>query len=259
MAPPVIVLLHGFGASLYSWQKVFQPLSQYGKVIAFDRPAFGLTEKPLRWKGQNPYSPQAQMKLVVGILNYFNIQKAILMGHSAGGTLAMQIALEYPERVQSLILVDPAVYNGGGTPGWLRPVFHSPQMRHLGPLLARQIQARGRDFLNRSWHDPSQLDAATISLYEKPFLAKNWDRGLWELTLASRTTDFAGRESELSIPILVITGDDDHIVPTLESKHLVTELPNGFLAIIPNAGHIPHEEKPVEFMDAVVQFLNNLK
>jgi alpha-beta hydrolase superfamily lysophospholipase len=56
---PVFILLHGFGASLFSWREVIGPLSQYGTVIAYDRPAFGLTERPLEWEGENPYSTQA--------------------------------------------------------------------------------------------------------------------------------------------------------------------------------------------------------
>jgi len=85
---PVFVLLHGFGASLYSWQSVIEPFSQHGMVIAFDRPAFGLTERPLTWEGTNPYSPEAQVALVLGLLDHFGVQQAILVGNSAGGTVA---------------------------------------------------------------------------------------------------------------------------------------------------------------------------
>ena len=93
-----------------------EPFSQLGTVIAFDRPAFGLTERPLEWEGQNPYSPEAQVELVIGLLDHFGVDQAILVGNSAGGTIAMQAALTYPERVSALVLVDPAVYNGGGAP-----------------------------------------------------------------------------------------------------------------------------------------------
>ncbi|NTW44354.1 MAG: alpha/beta hydrolase, partial [Anaerolineaceae bacterium] len=104
---PAFLLLHGFGASLYSWNSVIGPLSEQGKVIAYDRPAFGLSERPLKWVGQNPYSSEAQIALVLGLLDYYNLQKAILIGNSAGGSIAMQFALAYPERVSALILVDP--------------------------------------------------------------------------------------------------------------------------------------------------------
>ena len=107
---PVFVLLHGFGASLFSWHAIMEPISEYGMVFTYDRPAFGLTERPTTWVGENPYSPQASVDILLGLLDHFNIQKAILVGNSAGGTVSMLFTIQHPERVQALILVDPAVY-----------------------------------------------------------------------------------------------------------------------------------------------------
>jgi pimeloyl-ACP methyl ester carboxylesterase len=255
---PVFVLLHGFGASLYSWQAVMEPLSQHGMVIAFDRPAFGLTERPLTWEGQNPYSPEAQVALVSGLLDHFGVQQAILVGNSAGGTVAMQVALAHPERVSALILVDPAVYSGGGAPALVRPLLATPQMRHLGPLIARQIQARGPELIELAWHDPSLIQPETLELYKKPLQVNNWDKALWELTIASHASGLAERLSEFTLPVLVITGDDDRIVPTADSIRLAGELPNAELVVIPAAGHVPHEEHPAEFMQAIEAFLTSL-
>ncbi len=256
---PVYVLLHGFGASLYSWQSVMEPFSQQGTVIAFDRPAFGLTERPLRWEGQNPYSPEAQIALVVGLLDHFAVEQAILVGNSAGGTVAMQVALAYPERVSALILVDPAVYAGGGAPAWIRPLLGTPQMRHLGPLVARQIQTRGPQLIELAWHDPSRLAPEKIALYQKPLQVENWDKALWEFTLASQSSGLADRLAEFTLPVLVITGDDDRIVPTADSIRLAGELPAASLVVIPQAGHVPHEERPDLFMQAVNEFLATLR
>jgi len=256
---PVFVLLHGFGASLYSWQPVMEPFSQHGTVIAFDRPAFGLTERPLSWEGQNPYTPAAQVALVIGLLDHFAVEQAILVGNSAGGTVAMQVALAYPERVSALILVDPAVYAGGGAPAWIRPLLRTPQMRHLGPLVARQIQTRGPQLIELAWHDPSRLAPETIALYQKPLQVENWDKALWEFTLASQASGLADRLAEFTLPVLVITGDDDRIVPTADSIRLAGELPAASLVVIPQAGHVPHEERPDLFMQAVNDFLATLR
>jgi pimeloyl-ACP methyl ester carboxylesterase len=144
---PVFVLLHGFGASLYSWHAIMESLSRYGTVIAYDRPAFGLTERPMNWTGQNPYGPEAQVDLLLGLMDHFGVQQAILVGNSAGGTISMQFALAHPERVRALILVDPAAYAGGGSPAWMRPLLRTPQMRHLGPLVIRKIQEWGPEMI----------------------------------------------------------------------------------------------------------------
>ena len=255
---PALVLLHGFGASLYSWQPVLAPLSDLGTVIAYDRPAFGLTERPLTWDGPNPYGPDSQIALLITLLDHYGLDRAILVGNSAGGTVAMQAALAHPDRVAALILVDPAVYSGGGAPAWLRPLLATPQMRHLGPLVARQLQSSGPQILQQAWHDPARLPAETVALYQKPLQAENWDTALWELTLASRPSGLPDRLAEFNLPILVITVDDDRIVPTDQSVRLASELPGAQLVVIPAAGHVPHEEQPEAFVQAVAQFVQSL-
>jgi pimeloyl-ACP methyl ester carboxylesterase len=256
---PVFILLHGFGASLFSWHEVTAPLSKFGTVIAYDRPAFGLTERPMEWEGENPYSPQAQVDLVIGLMDKLNIEKAILVGNSAGGTISMLTALQYPERIEALVLVDAAVYAGGGAPSWVRPILKTPQMNRLGPLVARQIQARGQEFIEHARHHPTKITPEILEGYQKPLRAENWDKALWFLTLASQESGLAERLPELTLPVLVITGDDDRVVPTEQSLRLANELSNATLNVITQSGHLPHEEHPVEFMQAVTEFLSTLK
>lgn len=252
---PVFILLHGFGASLFSWREVTESLSQFGTVIAYDRPAFGLTERPLEWEGEIPYSQNSQVELVIGLMDALNIEQATLIGNSAGGTISMLTALKYPERIQSLILVDPAVYAGGGAPAWIRPLFNTPQFDHLGPLVARQLQAQGVTLLQTAFHDPSKITPEIYEGYQKPLQVNDWDKALWELTLASSESRLAEHLNEFDLPVLVITGDDDRIVPTEQSLQLAKEIPGAELAVIPQCGHVPHEECPVEFMQAVTDFL----
>ena len=257
---PVLVLLHGFAASLFSWREVMGPLSQTGTVIAFDRPAFGLTERPMpgEWTGQNPYTPEAQVELTVGLLDALGVQRAILVGNSAGGTVAMLTALAHPERVQGLILVDAAIYVSGGTPGFLRPLLNTPQMRRVGPLLVRRISTWGEDFGRMAWHDPSKITPEIWEGYLRPLRAENWDRALWEFTRASRAPHLAARLPEVQVDCLVITGDDDRIVPTAQSVRLSQELPRATLVVIPACGHVPQEECPAPFLQAVTDFVETL-
>jgi pimeloyl-ACP methyl ester carboxylesterase len=255
---PAFLLLHGFGASAYSWREVMEPFSELGRVIAYDRPAFGLTSRPMPgdWTGDNPYGPEAQAAIAIGLMDALGIEKAWLVGNSAGGTVSVYTALTYPERVAGLILVDAAIYTGGGSPAWARPLLGTPQMRRLGPLLARQIADSGDDFIRTAYHDPSLVTPEILAGYRKPLNAHNWDRALWELTAASRPLGLAERLDELDLPVLVLTGDDDRIVPTEESFRLGGEIRGATLVVIENAGHVPHEEKPADFMQAVREFLN---
>ena len=252
---PTFILLHGFGASVYSWREVLPSFAKLGRVIAFDRPAFGLTSRPLEWTGDSPYSPEAQVKLVIGLMDALGVEKAWLVGNSAGGTVSVAVALAHPERVAGLILVDAAIYAGGGSPAWVRPLLNTPQMNHLGPLLARRIATSGDDFIRTAFHDPSLVTPEILAGYRKPLQANHWDVALWNLTAASHPLGLAERLGELALPVLVLTGDDDRIVPTAQSLQLAKDLPGAQLAVIQQAGHLPHEEKPLEFMQAVRAFL----
>jgi pimeloyl-ACP methyl ester carboxylesterase len=226
-------------------------------VLAFDRPAFGLTERPLRgeWGDRNPYTTEFQVELTVGMMDTLEADRAVLIGNSAGGTIAMLTALQHPDRIQALILVDAAVFTRGGLPALVRPLLRTPQMRHLGPLIARRIRSWGTEFLRSAWHDPAKITDAVWEGYQKPLQADNWDRALWELTAASRAPGLADQLDRLSLPILVITGDDDRIVPTEQSIRLANELPHAELVVIPNCGHLPQEECPDLFLQAVTRFL----
>lgn len=255
-----LVLLHGFGASTFSWREVLAPLAQSRLVVAFDRPGFGLSKRPLPPfpDDANPYRQTTQSELTVALLDALSIEQAILVGNSAGGTIAILTALEYPERVAALVLVDAAVYTGGGPPTWIRPLLRLPQVRRLGPLFVRQIGRWGRDLLDLAWHDPTRVTLEVVAGYSTPLQVENWDRALWELTLASEELALASHLGEIRVPVLVITGDDDRIVPTAESIRLASHIPDAQLVVLPNCGHLPQEECPAAFLNAVESFLAGL-
>lgn len=262
---PALILLHGFGASVFSWREVMAPLSASHRVIAFDRPAFGLTERPMRgewatptdWANGLPYSAEAQAELTINLLDVLGVNKAVLVGNSAGGTIAILAALKHPERVQALVLISPAVYSGGPN-ALVQWLLRTPQMQHIGPLIARRIQDWGIDFARTAWHDPERITDEIWAGYTAPLRVKNWDKALWELTNASRANNLPAQLERLTLPVLVITGDDDRIVPTEQSVRLAQELPNASLAIIPACGHVAHEECPEATLEAIEPFLASL-
>jgi pimeloyl-ACP methyl ester carboxylesterase len=258
---PAMILLHGFGASTFSWREVVAPLAELGTVVAYDRPSSGLTARPLPgdWTGDSPYGPEAQVEQLIGLMDQLNIREAILIGHSAGGTVAVNVALRHPDRVAALVLVDPAIYTSGGAPAWIRPLLGTPQLRRIGPLIARSIQSRGEQILDLAWHDPSKITAEVRVGYRLPLQAENWDRGLWELAVAGRDRHLAAQLKDVRQPVLVITGDDDRIVPTAESIRLADELPDAELVVIPACGHVPHEECPAPFLATATQFISRLR
>lgn len=212
---PALVLLHGFGASVFSWREVVGPLSRRWQVVAFDRPSAGLTERPMpgEWDpsdypGGSPYSPEAQADLVIGLLDALGIRSAVLVGHSAGGSIALLSALRHPGRVVGLVLVDAAVYTEGGPPGIVYPLLKTPQARRIGPLVARSLGGvAGERFLELAWHDPARITPAIRAGYRLPLKAERWDRGLWELTVARHPLRLHERLEEVRCPVLVISAE----------------------------------------------------
>lgn len=255
-----IILLHGFGASVFSWREVIEPLALagFGAIIAYDRPAFGFTERPTRWQGQNPYSLMGQVALLDGLMDALEIEQAVLVGNSAGGRVAAAYALEHPQRVRALVMVDAAV--SSPAPPWRQAVLYNlPPMQLIGPLMVRKIAQTGNDSIREAWHAPQLVSDGIIAGYRKPLRAENWDVGLWEYTRARRDLDAAARLDELSLPVLVVSGDDDRVIPVENSMRLAAELPNAELVIFENCGHLPQEECPAAFLEALVPFLQSLE
>lgn len=258
---PVFILLHGFGASTFSWREVMAPLAEYGTVIAYDRPGFGLTERPIEWEGANPYTQESNIKLLLGLMDALGIEQAILVGNSAGGTVATAFTLAHPERVQALIEVDAAVYMTTPDSALLQWLLRTPQMDRIGPLITRQLgRGRSDQFLKSAFHDPSIIEdnPEIFEGYIEPFTVENWDRALWMFTQASEPPNLAGRLGQIQVPTLVISGDDDRIVPLESSLRLAEDIPGAVLIVIEDCGHLPHEECPTAFMQAVDQFIMKL-
>jgi pimeloyl-ACP methyl ester carboxylesterase len=256
---PVFILLHGFGANVFTWHKVMEPLSAYGRVIAYDRPAFGLTERPVEWVGENPYTQESNMNLLLGMMDALGIEEAILVGNSAGGTFATAFTLAYPARVTALIEVDAAIYRTVPESAFYDWLIHTPQVDRLGPLAVRLL-LRGSGFaaMDNAWHDPSLVenDPEILEGYTKPFTADNWDVAFWEYTKAAAPPDFEGNLDKIKVPTLVISGDDDQIVPVENSIRLAEDIPGSTLVILKNCGHMPQEECPTAFLAAVKEFLS---
>ena len=266
-AHPTLLLLHDFGSSVFSWRKVTGPLGEHARVIAFDRPGFGLSERPAVTSAvtpgetgvQNPYTPEAQVALSVGLLDKLGVKKAVLIGNSAGGAVAVNLALTHPERVAGLVLVDPALQSGG-PPALIRAFYNTPQGARIGPYLMRPFgEEAGLEQLRRTYADPSRLSEADIAGYRRPLKADGWDRALWELTKANKPGDLFPRLGELKVPTLVVSGAEDNLIPVEQSQTAAADIDGATLKVLPDCGHVPQEECPQKFLAAVTPWLNALQ
>lgn len=252
------VLLHPFGGSAYSWREVMGDFAKYGRVIAYDRPAFGLTERPMPedWES-NPYGMKANIEILRGLLDAFGVEKAVLVGNSAGGGVAAAFALEYPERVDELILVDPGVGGGRGPqfPAWALPLMWTPQMRHLGPLMMRDYQESLPSTLERGWFDQTKLTEEIRSKHLQILKIENWDRAFYELTFAPAYPELRPLLPGLTVPALIVAGQEDRLIRSWYFEAIASEIPGAQLKLIPRCGHVPQEECPAPFMKVVLEYL----
>ncbi len=252
----LILLLHGFGANVSTWDLVLDELGTAGFVVAYDRAAFGFTERPETWSGTNPYSSAGQLEVIQALVDEFGDGKeVVILGHSAGGNLAAAFAAANPESVDELILLAPAVYSTGGGPSWLNWIYDIPQLNHVGPALVSSIATSGLDLLQESYYDKSLVTDELKAKYTAPLKITGWEKAFWNYNKAPRTTGVDQNLAALTMPTLVITGDTDEVVATADSIRLAGELPNAQLVVIENCGHLPNEEKSQEFLTAVAGFL----
>ncbi len=249
--PTLILLLHGSFLSLRSWRRVMGPLSEQATVVAFDRPVFGLTSRPLPKKGgASLYSAEAQSDLVAALIEKLGFEHAILIGNSTGGTIALLTALRYPEKVQGLVLVGAMVYSGYATsevPGPMLAV-----MKALRPVFSRLMRfmiSRLYDkALRKFWYRQERFSDAELAAYKADFMVGPWDQAFFELFLTTRHLGLETRLPALKTPALVVTGQYDRAVKMEESQRLAAQLPSAELAVIPDCGHLPQEEVPDDFI-----------
>lgn len=256
---PAFILLHGFAGSLFTWDTVFDDFAAKGQTLAYDRPPFGLSERLVvgDWTEANPYSPDAAVAQLFALLDQQGIERATLVGNSAGGTLALRAALAQPERVAGLILVSPAVFAGGGAPAFVQPLLRSPQLQRIGPLIARAFLGQGDGLESRAYYDASIVTEEQRARSRLGVQVENWDRALWAFTSASQASNLTDTLAEITMPVLVVTGENDLVVPASQSIALADDLPDADLVVVPACGHLAQEECPAAFMSAVEAWLES--
>ncbi|MCX6086413.1 MAG: alpha/beta hydrolase [Caldiserica bacterium] len=257
---PLFLLLHGFGSSTFTWDRVAPTLAGLGTVVAYDRPGFGLSQRPLRpdWPGYNPYDATEQAQLALELMHALGFEKAVLIGNSAGGGVALDMALKDPQAVQAMVLVSPAVSGGSRSNPLVDWLIHTPQVQHLGPLFVGALVPRLQSAIATAWHDPASMPSDVVPAYRKPLTASNWDAGLWYVTSAPGQLDLWGQVGSIQNPTLIVHGDDDRIIPQSDSRRLVSL--NSHFTFVPLAGlgHVPQEEGPQTFLDVVLPWLTKI-
>ena len=258
---PLVVLLHGSFLSLRSWRLVMDELAKTATVLALDRPAFGSTSRPRSSTATGvSYTPEAQSDLVLALIKKLGFSKAVLIGNSTGGTLTLLAALRHPQHVEGVVLVDAMVYSGYATsevPALIKPVMKAmtPLFSRIMKLLITKLYGR---LLYGFWYNKERLQNDVLEAFRADLMTGDWSRAFWELFVETHHLHLDERLRTISMPSLVITGEHDVMVKKEESMRLAGELPGAELLVVPDCGHLPHEERPEVFVAAVKKFLKKV-
>ena len=252
----MVVLLHGLADSLLSWYCNFDFLADAGyRAIALDLPGFGESDKPSHLE----YNPGSAADFVYGFCKKLGIEKLSLVGNSAGGLIAGLFALEHPSDVEKLVLVDSGRF--GRKVSWLLQVISVPV---LGDFI---FQTK----LN------SMMGLRKRLLYKPPAVLEDllpeMDRfkllpcaGMATLRSIHASINLLGLRQQWHIldrlklsdvPLLVVWGANDVIIPVSHAEIASQELPRCNVQVIPECGHWPQMEKSSVFNPIVTQFLSS--
>lgn len=249
-----VVFLHGVPTSAYVYREVVRAMYEEHDCIAFDWPGFGMSAKPKKLD----LSHRARAEHLLALLDALGIPKAHLVVHDVGGPAGLLVAVEHPERVERLVLLNTTVYKSHYRPPLpalvqlvpivrdvTRPLFQKPTFEFFFKHgCARPERLRG-DVLENHWRLASRDDGLRVvfdTWAQLPEGAASIGR------VRSRIDKFQG-------PSLVLFGADDPYLPPPNAERFAKALPNAELQLLPQAGHFLQEDAPEEVAERIMRFL----
>jgi pimeloyl-ACP methyl ester carboxylesterase len=246
---PAVILLHGFGSSLETWEPWARRLSGRFRVIRFDLPGFGLT-------GPDPtgdYSDTRSAAVIAALMDQLDLSRASLVGNSLGGRIAWTFAALHPDRVAKLVLVSP---DGFASPGFeYGKTPKTPLMMRLLPYTLPRAMFRMN--LAAAYGRPSALSDATVTRYRDLMLAPGVRRAVLTRLSQVKLKDPAPILATIEAPTLLLWGEKDAMIPISNAADYLRDLPHATLVRLPDLGHVPFEEDPDASLAPVERFLED--
>ena len=251
-AAPAVILIHGYTASSYSWHRAAPRIAYAGfRVIAVDLVGFGYSDKPRHFE----YTIDAQAGMITRLMDRLGIGAATLVGCSYGGAIAATIALDSPERVEKLVLVDAVINDDLKS----HPILRLASVPGIGEIVTPFL-ADSRAMLRYRSHGtlaPANHHLITDERVEsilRPLRAADGHHSL----LATSRNWHAGRLTRdahhITQPTLIVWGEEDTVIPIRDGYTLRDSIPGSRLMVIKDCGHVPQEEKPELFSKLVSEF-----
>ena len=246
-AAPAVIFLHGFGASLQTWDDWARDLERDHRVIRYDLPGFGLT-------GADPtgdYTDARSIAVLLALMDRLGVARASIVGNSMGGRIAWTFAALHPERTVKLALVSP---DGFASPGLAYGVApKTPLLMRALPYVLPSFMLRAS--LAPAYAHPGVVTDTLFARYRDMMLAPGVRGAIVRRMGQQVLVDPAPLLNRIEAPTLLMWGEEDRMIPFANSADYLRDLPHATLAALPGVGHLPQEEAPAtvatlrEFLD----------
>ena len=252
---PPLLLIHGFGASTFTWRFVAPELARSHRVIAVDLKGFGQSDKPFDGR----YSVYDQAELLAQLIEDKDLRDLTLVGHSFGGGVALLLALEANQRLDGritrLVLLDSIAYPQQ-IPVFFRlldvPLVSQLGVRMVPPLVQTRVA------LQIAYFDDSKIDPEEVELYAAPLKTAAGKHAIIHSARQIVPEDIAElseRYQTIELPTLILWCDHDRIVPLEVGIKLRRTLTNSTLRLVEDCGHMPQEEQPASTLALIKGFI----
>jgi pimeloyl-ACP methyl ester carboxylesterase len=253
---PAIVMIHGYSASLDAWEPWVARLGGRYRIVTLDLPGHGLTRAPSDYT----LSLQRYAQLVDAVAMTLGLRPYVVVGNSMGGGVAFTLALNRPDRVRALILVDsiglPAASDGKPTP-FIFKMLATP----VGKMVLKVLDTRrwAVEGLKSAYVDPALVTPALIDRYVELSLAPGHRSILLNGDNNAESPVTADTFKAIKAPTLVMHGDVDAIIPVASGRALAAAIPAARFIHYPEVGHVPMEQIPDRSARDLDDFIQGLK
>ncbi|MEY4975994.1 MAG: 2-hydroxy-6-oxononadienedioate/2-hydroxy-6-oxononatrienedioate hydrolase [Pseudomonadota bacterium] len=244
---PAVVLLHGFGSSLQTWDDWAEGLSKTHRVIRLDLPGSGLSPPD----PAHDYSDARSLQMLLALLDELGVQRASLVGHSMGGRIAWTLAARHPERTERLVLVAPDGFASFGIEyGKAMDVPASwGLMRHALPRAVLRMN------LQAAYARPESLTEARVTRYHELLRAPGARRAMLDRLRQTVLQAPVPLLRQIRAPTLLVWGEADAMIPFVHAQDYLQAIAGSRLAAFAGTGHLPQEEAAQASLQAVAAFL----
>jgi pimeloyl-ACP methyl ester carboxylesterase len=249
-----LVLLHGTGASLHTWEGWVAALKKTRRVISFDLPGFGLTGPFAGQYAADDYRGDTYARFVLDVMDALKVGRAVIGGTSLGGEIAWRAVSLAPQRFERLILVDAAGYalKPDDVPLGFR-VASLPLVNRLAEHLLPRAVVVGS--VRSVYGDPSRVTEALVDRYFELTLREGNRHALATRLQQLEAGAHVERLKAITVPTLILWGGRDRLVPPAAAQQFARDIRGAQLVMFDDLGHVPQEEDPARTVQAVLAFL----